>query len=298
MTYFHRLFDWPSFIVVGPDAAPWLNGLVTCDLSGSSLSRASDIDVPGAGAPRQSVMGLLLNKQGKAQAQLQFAGTQDRVIVGVAGGDREDVIRTLDDHLVMEDAEIERGDDLRWAILLGPDAVEQGRSRGLDAHSSGWGPALVDCALVLFSGAEGARQLDELRQSTIEMSASRWEAERIQRGIPEYGRDFGPRDNPHEAGLDRRAVCWQKGCYLGQEVVCMQDMRGKVKRRLVRLSSSEPVDWSAAQELKNGEGQPVGQVTSGQGQAALAMVKAPDYEPGTVLSAGNRQVVVEPLSPS
>jgi folate-binding protein YgfZ len=50
--------------------------------------------------------------------------------------------------------------------------------------------------------------------------------------------DFGERDNPHEASLDRIAVSWSKGCYLGQEVVCMQDMRGKVKRRLVALDGS------------------------------------------------------------
>jgi folate-binding protein YgfZ len=62
-----------------------------------------------------------------------------------------------------------------------------------------------------------------------------WRTLRLERGLVEWGQEFGDAERPHEAGLERRAVDWQKGCYLGQEVVCMQDMRGKVSRRVERL---------------------------------------------------------------
>ena len=63
-----------------------------------------------------------------------------------------------------------------------------------------------------------------------------WQRLRIERAVPAYGTDYDDRDNPHDASLERRAVSWTKGCYLGQEVVCMQDMRGKLKRRIVTLA--------------------------------------------------------------
>ena len=69
-----------------------------------------------------------------------------------------------------------------------------------------------------------------------------WEALRIAQAFGRFGVDFGEADNPHEAALDRRAVSWSKGCYLGQEVVCMQDMRGKLKRRLVALALEDSAE--------------------------------------------------------
>ena len=62
-----------------------------------------------------------------------------------------------------------------------------------------------------------------------------WPRVRVTHGVGLFGTDYGPSDNPHEAALERRAIAWNKGCYLGQEAVFMQDARGKVKRRLVVL---------------------------------------------------------------
>ena len=94
-------------------------------------------------------------------------------------------------------------------------------------------------------------------------------------GLGVFGVDFGERDNPHEASLDRIAVSWTKGCYLGQEVVCMQDMRGKVKRRLVALEGSAALLGSAAtQEVLAADGSVVGHVSSVHPSASGARVLA------------------------
>src|SRR5690606_38680361 len=69
------------------------------------------------------------------------------------------------------------------------------------------------------------RQLDDWGRPLAE---EQWDELRVVWGVPDFERDFFPVDKPHEASLERRAVDWKKGCYLGQEVVCMQDMRGKV----------------------------------------------------------------------
>jgi hypothetical protein len=90
--------------------------------------------------------------------------------------------------------------------------------------------------------------------------------------------------------MERRAVSWTKGCYLGQEAVCMQDMRGKVKRRLVTLAAegAEPGVGTAVHDEPNGKA--VGEVTSVArdpttgGWVAIARVGADFSARGTRLS--------------
>ena len=120
---------------------------------------------------------------------------------------------------------------------------------------------------------------------------------RVVAGLPLYGVDFGARDNPHEASLDRRAVSWSKGCYLGQEVVCMQDMRGKVKRRLVRLDG-HAVGWQPQSAVHSLDGTEVGKVTTVAGNRALASVVAPWFEPQQELRVLGHPVSVSPLDPT
>lgn len=98
---------------------------------------------------------------------------------------------------------------------------------------------------------------------TPELSPEAWTLFRIRHGLPWGGVDFDDGERPHEAALERRAVSWSKGCYLGQEVVCMQDMRGKVKRSVrpfsVPAETGPSVDVTSEVVL---DAKPVGRVTS------------------------------------
>lgn len=65
-----------------------------------------------------------------------------------------------------------------------------------------------------------------------------FETRRIEAGVPEWGTDTGQDMFPAELGLDRAAVSFAKGCYIGQEVISRMQYTGKVNRRLTRLSLS------------------------------------------------------------
>jgi folate-binding protein YgfZ len=99
----------------------------------------------------------------------------------------------------------------------------------------------------------------------------------------------------YQAALERRAVSWKKGCYLGQEVVFMQDARGKVKRRLVRLRGPAGAAISRGARVCDASGADVGEVTTGATGGALARLQAPHFEPGASLVVGETPVVVEAL---
>ncbi len=88
-----------------------------------------------------------------------------------------------------------------------------------------------------------------------------WEAFRIERGIPVQPADVDDSTIPQEAELERDAVSFTKGCFVGQELVCRIDSRGHVNRFLRRLVDLEGPSPSAGAEILR-DGSTVGRVTS------------------------------------
>ena len=77
------------------------------------------------------------------------------------------------------------------------------------------------------------------------VSEAGFDLARVRAGRPRFGRDFGAQQYPQEAGHKQRAVSFGKGCYLGQEVVCTLENRGRLTRRLVRLNRGRPTCCSS-----------------------------------------------------
>lgn len=83
---------------------------------------------------------------------------------------------------------------------------------------------------------------------------------RIAEGIPAYGVDMVERDLPQETS-QMRALHFNKGCYLGQEIVERIHSRGSVHRHLRPLELSGPAPEGGT-ELFQEDGTPAGQITS------------------------------------
>ena len=103
---------------------------------------------------------------------------------------------------------------------------------------------------------------------------------RIAEAIPLYGIDIAERDLPQETS-QMRALHFNKGCYLGQEIVERIRSRGNLHRHLRPLELDGPVPPPGA-ELKMEDGKSVGAITSaaqlhlatGIRTFALAMIRA------------------------
>jgi folate-binding protein YgfZ len=93
---------------------------------------------------------------------------------------------------------------------------------------------------------------------------------RISAGTPRWGSEIDDRILPAEAGLDARAVSFDKGCYPGQEPIARLRYRGHVNRRL-RVLEVEGADPGA--EVVH-DARVVGRVTSAATGLALAYVRA------------------------
>jgi folate-binding protein YgfZ len=106
-----------------------------------------------------------------------------------------------------------------------------------------------------------------------------YEAARIAAGVPRLGVDIDDKTIPQEAFLDRDAVSFTKGCFVGQELVCRIDTRGHVNRYLRRLRLETPAPVAADVVVDD---KVVGTVTSVADTAALAMIRREVEPPATV----------------
>ena len=138
---------------------------------------------------------------------------------------------------------------------------------------------------------------DDLGAALVE--ASEYEAHRIALGVPRGGLDFAYGDAfPHETDMDQLAgVDFDKGCYVGQEVVSRMEHRGTARNRIVPVTV-EGFAPEVGIPVMAGD-KPVGFTGSAAGQRALAMLRldrvADAQAAGLPLIAGG--VTIAPRKP-
>ena len=140
-------------------------------------------------------------------------------------------------------------------------------------------------------------------QSAVEISNELHEILRIENGIPKYGVDMDEMTIVPEIGIEN-VISYQKGCYIGQEIIARIHFRGHVAKQLTGLILSEPeavATCLTGQELKSLDGKNVGKVTSvtfspqiGK-TIALAYVRYDYLADGTELKINGTSATVKQL---
>lgn len=268
--------DLGTLAVTGPDRLSWLAGMVTGDVRGLT---------PGA-----AVRTLVVGTTGRILADVWLLIAEDRVLLGLSRALVESVRTHLEEHLVMEDAELAVDEAPVWWSAYGPHAgrVEEEAARLGAAAGHGDLAGLAFSVMAIPRGA--SRNLAEaLTAPTGALLATPegFARARIERLLPELGVDFEVGAYPQEARLERFAVSFNKGCYVGQEAVFMLEKRGHPPRRLVRLRVRGRTDVARGAEVHASDGSSVGAVTTAVVDAgdtwALAMVRYKQSLVGTEL---------------
>jgi folate-binding protein YgfZ len=128
-----------------------------------------------------------------------------------------------------------------------------------------------------------------------ELDAAQMKLLRLDAGIPAIPEECGPADLPQEAGLEGAAVSFQKGCYLGQEVMARLKAMGQVRRQLWRVAGEGNLIPAPGTALRGAEDRPVGEVrgTAPDGRGGwigLAMISLLHAPPdGRLLLPGDTQ---------
>jgi tRNA-modifying protein YgfZ len=126
-----------------------------------------------------------------------------------------------------------------------------------------------------------------LDQGLTEISALEIERLRITDRVPAVPQDIGPGELPNEGGLELAAISYNKGCYLGQEVMARLKSMGQVRRRLLRVRGNAQNFPALPAPLFLGDRR-VGELRSAvfdpTGMVGLALLSLLHLKPGAAFS--------------
>jgi folate-binding protein YgfZ len=279
--------DRAKFVVRGSEAAEFLQGQVSNDVE--SLG-------PGAGC-----YATILNHKGKLRTDLRILRGEDFFWLDTEAIGHAVVRHMLSTYAVGRDVQWEDvTEDHAILSLIGPaaddlaeEAPPPSEHSFTDSGAGLW--VRTDLGLDVLCGA---RRADELRTELDVEPVSEEAAEclRIESGRPRLGFDMDSETIPQEAGINERAVDFEKGCYVGQETVARLHWRGKPNRHLRGLRLSEPVERRT--DILLGE-KVVGRVSSTcvsprLGPIALALVRR-EAGPGDTVRVGQAEAEVVEL---
>ncbi len=227
--------------LMGPDRERFFGGMVTSAVEGLE---------PGSGA-----FGFITDVRGRVLASAIVLALEDRLWLEIPRGRGRTIIDHLEKYIVTDQVEILPLGDMASVRVAGPKSVEVladlGASAATDLNEP-WRHAQVEVldyqarlvreghsavpAFSLWQSSAIAPLLaEDLADAGIpQIGAEATEALRIEHGHPLWGVDYDDSNLPQETGIDD-AVDYEKGCYLGQEIVARIHYRGQPARRMCRL---------------------------------------------------------------
>ena len=286
----------------GPDAKTFLHNLATNDVK----------NLPSGAGCELFLTNLKARVLGHGIAMIRG----DDVLLEVEPSRTDAIFKHLDRHLISERVELtDRSKDIVRVTFLGPTAAKAAATAtGIDVDRIEalpmWHHVEKDGATVRRQGFVSPAGFDliaprpkiaELKQRLADIrtaSPETWETLRIEAGWPRWGHEIDENRFVVETGRIAQAICYTKGCYLGQEPIVMARDRGQVNRRLVGLVAEGPLP--AGSRIMQGEIEAV-RVTSSALSPTLGKTVALAYayrghqEPGSVLTFGDVSAKIAPL---
>jgi hypothetical protein len=238
--------------VCGRDAAKLLQGLITNDIE--SLK-----------TPPHALYAALLTPQGKLLFDFIMVRRDGGFLLDAPLSRTPDVVKRLTMYKLRAEVSITDVSD-QWKI-----AAAWGSADAPNLSIAGSivvaDPRLAELGLRIFLPASA---LNSLKACVPE---SEYHLHRITCGVPECGRDYDSNDIfPHEAMLDQlRGVSFEKGCFVGQEIVSRMEHRGTARRRIVPVIAEIPLPGRGA-EVRAGD-VVIGTMGTSAGARGLALIR-------------------------
>jgi folate-binding protein YgfZ len=301
--------------VTGGDRVRWMNGMVTNNIR--------DLAV-GSG-----VYAFLLNPQGRILGDMHVFNRSDSLIVETDRSQIEKIVATFDHYIIMDDVGIVNEAE-KWTALgvAGPKARATLNAVGIEVPElqplqmitprCNCDCGCVECLVVRGEDAEKNAQSESyeiwlapkdvyktwealVAAGAAPVGSETLELQRILDSVPLYGVDIRERDLPQETE-QMRALNFDKGCYVGQEIVERIRSRGNVHRKLTGFVVEGTGDVVAGAKISSDEKE-VGEITSVtslatpgvQRRIALGYIRREVGVPGREVAIGAVAARVIPL---
>jgi tRNA-modifying protein YgfZ len=277
---FLNLSGRAKFRVTGTDRLRFLNGQITND-----LRKATE---------RSAIEACILNAKGKIDAHVFVSASGEAFLVNAEADLRERLKVRLERYVIADDVQVDDVSDqfsLFHVLSQQSPALECGQivsvRRFAESGWDIWGDAAQHDVLL--------KKLS-LRWTLCDSDAA--EVMRIEQGIPRSGRELTQEIIPIEANLEQRTIDYEKGCYIGQEVISRMKMSGQTNKRLCGLISLENVRLQPGMKLEppSMAGKEVGWITSTTRSERIGKEIALGYVKRGFNNAGSRLAAVSPSS--
>ena len=249
--------------VIGTDRFRFINGQITNDLRKAGETIAIEACV--------------LNAKGKTDAHIHVCTVGDSFAIDAERTLRERLRARLERYVVADDVEIQDITDefsLFHVLSREPPSPESGRIVSARRFAEqGWD---------VWTNAEKHDAVyQQLSASFLLLDATAAEVLRIEQGIPRWDAELTEEIIPVEANLEARTIDYQKGCYIGQEVISRIKMSGQTNKRLCGLISLDnaPLQVGMTLAATSNDRKEIGWITSAtrsesmQKEIALGYVK-------------------------
>ena|SRR5437867_4069121 len=284
--------DWIGILkLTGSERASWLQGMVTNDVQKLT---------PGSGCYAAH-----LTPQGKIVAHMHILADEDALWLLLERAGIPKLREAFDKLLIMEDVEItDVSSDYDILSIVGPNAravLESWRGEpltidGLYRHQKFEDSRVFASDLgydLWISGNQADKVLRALAATgATAMDRGTWDVLRTEAGLPVFGIDIDETTTMPEIG--ERGISYDKGCYIGQEVVAKVKYIGHVNRRFVGLTFEGQDLPKLKSPIRKGD-RDVGYVTTSlfspglNKPIALGFVSRAAYAPGTQVEVAGEE---------
>ena len=279
--------------LIGSDALDLLDRLTT--------NRISDLTSMGMG------MGAVLTtNKGRIIDLLGIHVEEKGLMVVTSGNATEKVSDWIDFYTIMEDVQIKNVSDQTFhfrvigtspEIEVLPDTTGMKPFHGVQTELAGV-PSLaislqvgnLSCIDLIGSVVSGDSVQSKLDEYLKEIRIEEYNHFRIDAGEPVYGSELTEEFNPLEAGL-LPYISFNKGCYIGQEVVARLNTYDKVQRKLVKFKW-DSVDYELSGKVIEDEDRVVGVMTSSLPGLGMGFVRKAKAEEGNVMICDGVKITV------
>jgi folate-binding protein YgfZ len=221
--------DWFGVLkLTGAERKSWLQGMVTNDVQKL--------------APGEGCYAAHLNPQGRMIGHMVITADDDALWLSLERASIAKVHAAFDKLLIMEDVRIvDTSDEYEILSVIGPKAqsvIEAWLGESVAINDMYSHRTFGDCRVLLSElgydiwvvrerADKALRALAQIGATAIDHGA--WDVLRTEAGIPVYGVDVDETTMLPELG--ERGISYEKGCYIGQEVVAKVKYIGHVNRR-------------------------------------------------------------------
>jgi folate-binding protein YgfZ len=263
--------------VRGPDRVEFLQGLISNDTTKV--------------APGAAIWAALLTPQGRFLNEMFVAeGGGDTLLLETERERAPALARKLSLYKLRSKVTVEdRSSAMEVAAVFGGPQAPLAPLAGAIAFPD---PRLHELGYRVL-GPSGTLERMLAAQGMTEAPFAEYDALRLALGVPD-----GSRDLPVEKALllengfdELHGVDWNKGCYMGQELTARTKYRALIRKRLLPVNIEG--DAPSPGTLVHMDGKEVGELRSGSGKRALALLQIDAVRSGAVLSADGQRVVPE-----